>query len=98
MSFNTQETNEILKISGVLDISGADVLRDALASYLERCSVAKVDLSEVESCDPTALQLFYSARKSAKGRHQSFEITGVSKAMKLVCLDLGVNLDELIHQ
>ena len=94
MTFEVQQIDKTLKILGTLDISGADAFRETLARQLEYCS--GVDLSEVESCDATALQLLYSARKSAEGRGQTFQITGISEAVKAASNDLGVNMEELV--
>jgi anti-anti-sigma regulatory factor len=55
------KTGGVMKISGVLDIDAVSALREAL---LDCNSEIKVDLSEIESCDTSALQLLLASRLS----------------------------------
>ena len=95
MSFEVQQNSDSLILSSTLDISAADSFRDALAQHIERYPAAKVDLSAVKSCDATAIQLLFSARKSAEGRNHSFQVTGISQAVTEACAELGMTLESL---
>jgi anti-anti-sigma factor len=68
----------VLKISGTLDIGVAGELHRALRGFLETARNPVLDLSEVDGCDVTGLQLLYSARKTAQGSSKALQFTGVS--------------------
>lgn len=84
-----------LKISGTLDIYAAEALRDALAQRVHHQTTLTLDLSEVDGCDVAALQLLYSARKSAEASSEGFAVTTFSQAMINACEALGFALEQL---
>ncbi len=94
MQIIKDEASRVLKISGELEICGAEELRKVLLDLVcEELSPA-VDLSEVESCDTTALQLFVSAGKTAARSDKQFKLTGLSDAMRSVSEALAVVLTQ----
>jgi len=79
-----------LRAAGTLDTYGAAELRDALARALEERASLALDLSAVESCDFTAIQLLCSARRSAREQGKPFAVTALSEAVAGACASLGL--------
>lgn len=82
-----------LKITGEQTINTAGELHHALAEYLARGLAAVVDLSEVQVCDTTTLQLIYALRRSLVERRLHFHITAVSPAITEAAAALGLRLE-----
>lgn len=80
-----------LRAAGTLDIYAAAELRDALARALRERPELAVDLSAVESCDFTAIQLLCSARRSARQAGKPFAATALSAAVVEACASLGLS-------
>jgi anti-anti-sigma factor len=97
MAMHLPQTNEgsPFKIAGTLDIYDAGPLRETLLHLLEAPSGMVLDLSDVEECDLTAIQLFCAARKSAESANKAFVIHSASSAVVKVCAAIGVTADQL---
>src|SRR5215467_1154114 len=95
MLLSANEKSGLLTFSGRLDISTADELRDGLRSHDAKHSEWMLNLSEVESCDVTALQLLWSVRRSAAEARKPFRVTGCSAAVLDAAAALGLSIDEL---
>lgn len=80
-----------LRAAGALDTYAAAELRDALARALEERASLAVDLSAVESCDFTTIQLLCSARRSAGELGKPFVVTAFSEAVAGACAALGLS-------
>lgn len=94
MQIARDESGEVLKIAGTLGISAAEELQNALRAFLDEAHKPVFDLSGVDGCDATALQLLCSARKSAEAAGKPFELTGVSSAILDASAALGLCLAE----
>jgi anti-anti-sigma regulatory factor len=86
------ESSSVLKISGNLGITDAEELRLALADFLCATPAPAVDLSEVEECDTTVLQILWASHRTAKRSAKSLQIVGVPDAVKELSAALGLSL------
>jgi anti-anti-sigma factor len=84
-----------LKLAGRLDIQGSEELRDALRDLAKGGLNSIVDVSEVEACDTTALQLLYAARKTVAAGGGRFTLAGLSSGLVESSAAIGVSLKEL---
>ena len=83
----------MLKITGAVDICTGDALRTALLAYLHEQPAVVLDLSQVDICDTTALQLLYATRRSAERSNKPFRLVAVSPAIEQTCAALGICLE-----
>lgn len=95
MLLSTNEKSGLLTISGRLDISTADELRDGLGGHSANHFAWLLDLSGVESCDVTAMQLLWSVRRSAAEARKAFAVTECSPAVLETAVALGLAIQEL---
>jgi len=65
-------------------------LRDALRQALAGSSGLTLDLSAVDSCDFSIIQLLCSARRSAEQAGKRLAITALSEGARRACADLGI--------
>lgn len=79
-----------LAILGTMDIYAADDLRAQLTQDLDSPKGVSLDLSGVDSCDVTGLQLLVATRKSAAEAGKSFQITAASTAFEEARAALGI--------
>ena len=100
-SLNITRDNFVVKIAGALEIAGSELLRQRLIELLREEAPLVVDLSGVQACDTSALQLLCSARKSADraGKPLSFEgvpevVTATAAAIGLADFDQAVETSE----
>ena len=93
MHISDLESGAVLKISGSVDIAAAQELHTALATYAERESQLTLDLSEVDRCDVTALQLLCSLRKTARKAGKPLRFDKVSAAIEELCAAWAFSLD-----
>jgi anti-anti-sigma factor len=84
-----------LKIAGAIDIYDANLLRERLQQYLEEHSEILLDLSDVESCDLSTIQLLYAAYKSAQKLNRQFSVVAISPAAGETFTRLGLTPDQL---
>jgi anti-anti-sigma factor len=80
-----------LRLAGALDAYAAVELCDALSEALRDQAELAVDLSAVESCDFTTIQLLFSALRSAEQAGKPFAVTALSEAVLEACAALGVS-------
>jgi anti-sigma B factor antagonist len=85
------EADQILKLSGAIQINVVDELRAALLGFLCTTSRPVVDLSEVTECDTAALQLLVSASRTAKLSIKPLELVGLSAAVREASAALGLS-------
>jgi anti-anti-sigma regulatory factor len=95
MHINQDQFGSVLKISGSLEIGAIDILHRALVDCLNRESAPEVDLSEVDACDASALQLLCAARKSAMQSDKPFRVVALSDGAMAAGAALGLPLEEL---
>lgn len=89
----TQTPNGALTLAGTLDIYSANELRAKLIQVLDSAEALSIDLSGVEGCDVTAVQLFCAARKSAINAGKPFQIVASSLAFDQARSALGVSVE-----
>jgi anti-anti-sigma factor len=94
MTLNTDKATGTLKISGTLDIDGANALREALLDCLQR-EGAGADLREVDGCDAAALQVLLACRKDAAQAGKTFRFTADSIAVTQMATALGLSFSTL---
>jgi len=94
MRITELEPDAVLKISGAIDIGGADELCAALAAYAMREPPLTLDLSGVDGCDTAALQLFCSLRKTALDANKALRIGALSTAIVEASAAVGLSLEE----
>jgi len=77
MELNIDKTGDsgILKIEGELTIQNAKSLKQALMDALDKLQVCRLDLNSLTRIDLAAIQLLYSAHKSAEGASKTIELT-----------------------
>ena len=90
-----EQADAPLKIAGEQSIRNADELQKVLAEHLDRGLRVVLDLSEVQVCDATTLQLFCALRQSAIHRRQYFHITSISPAIVEAAAALGLPMEAL---
>jgi len=81
----------VLRLSGAVDTYSATELRDQLALLLKEHATPSVDLSELEACDFTTIQLLFAARRWAEGAGKPFIVAGISDAVRRTCAELGLS-------
>lgn len=95
MQTTTDESGGVLKLAGELGIYETGQLHQTLVDALNKASSLTLDLSEVEACDASALQLLYSARITAERSGKSIKIRGASQPVLATCETLGVPVEAL---
>jgi anti-anti-sigma factor len=81
----------LLRIAGVVDTYAAAALYSQLGRLIEEQAAPAVDLSGVESCDFTAIQLLCAARRSAERAGKPFSVTALSEGVSRTCAVLGLS-------
>jgi anti-anti-sigma regulatory factor len=88
------ETSGVCRVLGPLGIGEVAELRERLCSAWAKTPSLVLDLSGVDSCDTSAIQLLYSARKTADtAKHIQF--VGLSGAITEAASALGLAIGEL---
>lgn len=95
MHIHQEQFGSVLKISGSLDIGEIDMLHRALVDCFNRESAPEVDLSEVDACDASALQLLCAAQKSATRSNKPFRVVALSAGVMAAGAALGLPPEEL---
>ncbi len=85
-----------LVIGGTADVYSASELRDALLSYIQSAPAPVVDISAVDGCDATGLQLLISARISARQAGKALIIDSLPVPVAEACVRLGVELADVV--
>lgn len=84
----------VLKIEGSVDLEAASALRDALAAALAANASVAIDLSGVDACDTSAIQLLCAARKTASLERKGWRIAAASDSLIAAGAALGIPEDE----
>ena len=92
MRITKDASGQVLKLAGTLGIGVAEELQTALRDYIGEAARPIVDLSGVEECDTTALQLLCSAGKTAERAGKRLETTGISAAAVSASAALGISI------
>lgn len=95
MSITRDESGSVLRVRGTLDIAVAEELHRALHDFLEEAPDPVVDLSGMESCDISTLQLLWAARRWAERTGKSVRFAGLSGAAAGAAAGLGLSIEEL---
>jgi anti-anti-sigma regulatory factor len=88
----THPNGSRLKIEGALRIAEAAELRLALRESIGDASLSGVDLSSIEECDTAALQLLYSASKTAVDAGMPLRFLEPSSALVDAATALGLHI------
>jgi anti-anti-sigma factor len=92
MTLTKDTVTGVVKISGALDIDGANSLREALLDcFLLQPEVA-ADLSEVEVCDAAGIQVLLAGQRDAASFGKAFRVHGASPAVLDIAAALGFSL------
>ena len=86
------EQGTVLKLRGTLDISVAEELHKALRDFLSGPPSLILDLSAIDGCDTSALQLLCSARHTAERSAKHLEFADLSAAVLETSLALGLSI------
>lgn len=97
MDAQFQIREDLLDVAGELDLNSAERFRDALTQLLERAAHPQVDLSGVESCDLSGLQLLRAAVVSGAAQGTPVTVTGGDGVVDEACRRLGSSLDALLQ-
>ena len=76
-----QETNTV-QLAGDLDLYNVEAARDALVRHLTGKGALEFDLSGVETCDASGIQLLVAARRSALALGKGFSIHPPAPALE----------------
>lgn len=94
MHIVNDETSGVFRVLGPLGIGEVVELRERLCSAWAKTPSLVLDLSGVDSCDTSAIQLLYSARKTADTAKR-VQFVGLSGAITEAASALGFAVDEL---
>jgi anti-anti-sigma factor len=89
------EDGKVLRVEGSPDIYDAAVLHETLKQFLEAHSSMILDLSAIESCDITALQLLCAARRSAENTGKLFAVRSFSPGLVQAATGLGLTQEQI---
>jgi anti-anti-sigma regulatory factor len=89
------EEGKVLRIEGSPDIYDAGVLHETLKHLLEAHASVVLDLSAIEACDITMLQLLCSAKKSAEKSGKIFSVRSFSPAVIQANTSLGLTNEQV---
>lgn len=97
MDSQFQIHEDLLAVAGELDLNCAEAFRNALTKLLERAVHPQVDVSGVESCDLSGLQLLRAAAVSGAAQGTPLTVTGGDGVVDEACRRLGSSIDELLQ-
>lgn len=80
-----------LRLAGSLDAYAAAALRDELSRALNERPALAVELSDVESCDFTTIQLLCAARRAAERAGKLFSTRSLPESVGSVLASLGLS-------
>ncbi len=90
VQIDKDESGQMLMLTGMLEIKVARDLQMALEEFVQRDSGTSLNLSGVDGCDTTAIQLLLSAQKTAQSAGKELQITAASDPVREVVALLGV--------
>jgi len=92
--FTIVESGGVLKLSGRLDIYATETARTGLLEHFGVLKSMRLDLTALEGCDASGLQLLCAARKSAEQAGKSFK-ADLSPTVRECISRLGLTPDFL---
>jgi anti-anti-sigma regulatory factor len=90
MTLSRDKITGELKISGTLNIDGADSLREALLGCFLGQGGVTVNLSEVDACDTAALQVLLAAQRNAAAVGKPFHVREAPSSVTDTAAALGL--------
>ena len=90
---HTDPETGTLKLTGDMNIYQFEPLKNALIEPIKLGGDLSLDLSEVESCDFTGLQLLVAAARSVKTQGCQLRIESPSAAFNQALTQLGIAAD-----
>ncbi len=87
------ESGQVLKLAGKLDIRVAQDLKIALQDFIAEKADCLLDLSGVETCDTATLQLLVSARKTVESAGGRFVLSALPEPVLLNGALLGLSFE-----
>lgn len=95
---HTLETGHVLILTGNLDLSTANVLRDALTTIpLHEGQTLVIDLARVEFCDSSGLAALVAARNRTLAAHAEIALTAVPPPIVRMLRIVGLDTAFPIH-
>ncbi len=91
-----KEKSAIVKFDGGLTVYEAAAIRDELLECLDDHDGLTLDLTNVDECDLTGVQLLYSARLAAEAEKKSFTIRGATAGVTETISQLGLEPGEIL--
>jgi anti-anti-sigma factor len=86
----------VLKLTGSLNNSTADELRKGLLEHLEHHARIALNLSKIETCDASGVQLLLAMQKSAEAADKPFSVVAATDAFTTVCATLGISSEQFM--
>lgn len=90
MRLSQTAPGEPLGVSGELNLYAAQELLDRFRILLDQEPAPAIDLTGVEACDVSALQILISARRTAESSGRKLRLVGWPEAVDEACRSLGV--------
>jgi len=87
------DSGQVLKLAGKLDIRVAHDLKTALQDFLAEKTDCVLDLSHVEACDTAAFQLLVSARQTVESAGGRFALLALSEPVRASSAVLGLSFE-----
>jgi anti-sigma B factor antagonist len=82
-----------IKLEGKLSIYDVGATRERLIAALKDADFLEIDMTEIQECDTSGLQIICSARKTAEHRGGHMIITGMSKVVEDIILKTGITFE-----
>jgi len=95
VQISKDDSGKVLRLSGKLTIMEAEELRVGLSDFLRGDVGLTIDLSQADKCDTSALQLLYSARKTAEIKGIRLEFCNLSDVVRSSSEEIGFRLSDL---
>ncbi len=95
----TREVNDggaVVKFDGGLTVYEAAAIRDELVECLDAHAGVTLDITDVNECDVTGVQLLLSAGLTARAENKSFAIQGANAGVTDIIRDLGLDPEKVL--
>src|ERR1700677_4534373 len=92
MTLTNDPNTCILKVTGTLDIDSANRLRETLLDCFLSQPCVTADLSEVDNCDTSALQVILAGQRDAASQGKAFSVTAPSVSIIGMAAALGFSI------
>lgn len=86
---------DVLRLAGTIDISAADRVRRILLDHLQTAPSVRLDLSAVDALDAAGFQLLFSMQRSASLAGKLFTVQGFSSTLQAGSAALGIDARSL---